>query len=158
MFGQILLNLFIALLWMSLHNSWHLSTLIVGYLVGLLLIFALRRFNHQQFYFRRVLAIVRLLLLFFKELVLSSFFVLKEILRPTARIKPGIIAVPTHLRSDWELTVFSMLITLTPGTLTLEISEKRDILFIHTMDIADTELVVKQIKNTFESAIMEVTR
>lgn len=158
MFGQILLNLVIACLWMSFHNSWTISTLIIGYVMGLILMFALRRFINQEFYFRRVIAIFKLMLLFLKELVLSSVFVLKEIVRPNSKIKPGIIAVPTHLKTDWELTVFSLLISLTPGTLTMEISEERDILFVHTMDIVDTEAVIKQIKNTFEKAIMEVTR
>jgi multicomponent Na+:H+ antiporter subunit E len=155
---QILLNLVIAFVWMFFQNTWDGGTFIIGYLVGLGLIFVLRRFLPRELYFRKVIAVTKLIILFIKELILSSMFVAKELLRPKLNIRPGIIAVPTKLKTDWELTIFACLITLTPGTLTLEISPEGDVLYIHSMDIHDTEKVVMQIKNTFEKAIMEVSR
>lgn len=155
---QILLNFVVAFIWMAFHNTGEFSAFVIGYLIGAVLLFLLRRFLPEQLYFRRAYAVLKLLLLFLKELVLSSFFVAKELLRPKLNIRPGIIAVPTKLRSDWEITVFACLITLTPGTQTLEVSPEGDVLYIHSMDIPDTEEVVKQIKDTFEAAIMEVTR
>lgn len=155
---QILLNLTIAFVWMFFHNTWDGSTFFVGYLIGLGLLFMLRRFLPQEFYFRKGVAVLKLLGLFLKELLLSALFVAKELLRPKLNIKPGIVAVPTKLRSDLEITIFACLITLTPGTLTLEVSPENDVLYIHSMDIADTEQVISQIKNTFEKAIMEVSR
>jgi multicomponent Na+:H+ antiporter subunit E len=155
---QILLNLAIAFIWMSFHSAWDGGTFVIGYVIGLGLLFVLRRFLPQEFYFRRGIALIKLILLFHKELLLSGFFVAKELLRPKLNIRPGIVAVPTQLRTDWEITVFACLITLTPGTLTLEVSPNNDVLYIHSMDIPDTEQVILQIKNTFEKAIMEVTR
>ncbi len=155
---QLLLNLLIAFIWMFFHSAWNFGTFVLGYLVGLGLLFVLRRFLPGELYFRRAYAIMKLLLLFLKELILSSWFVAKEVLRPKLNIRPGIIAVPTRLRNDWEITTFACLITLTPGTLALEVSPEGDVLYIHSMDIPDTEEVVKQMKDTFEEAIMEVSR
>lgn len=155
---QILLNLAIAFVWMGFHNTWDGGAFLIGYGIGLALLFILRRFLPQEFYLRRGIAILKLILLFNKELLLSGYFVAKELLRPKLNIRPGIVAVPTQLRSDWEITLFACLITLTPGTLTLEVSPEKDVLYIHSMDIPDTEQVILQIKNTFEKAIMEVTR
>lgn len=155
---QILLNLCIAFVWMFFHNSWNVGTFFIGYLVGMGLIFALRRFLPSKLYFRKIIPIIKLILLFFKELFLSSMFVAKELLRPKLTIRPGIIAVPTKLRTDWEIATFACLITLTPGTLTMEVSPEGDTLYIHSMDIFDTEESVRQIKDTFEKAIMEVSR
>lgn len=158
MYKQIVVNVTIAFVWMFFFDSWNFSTFFLGYLLGLALIFVLRRFMNEPFYFRKVIAVIKLLLLFLKELILSSWAVFKEIVRPKLDIRPGIIAVPTRLRSDWEITTFAMLITLTPGTLTLEVSPEQDVLYIHAMDIEDTEKEIEQLKNTFENAIMEVSR
>jgi multicomponent Na+:H+ antiporter subunit E len=154
---QILLNLVIAFIWMFLNSSWDAITFFKGYLIGLGLIFALRRFLPHQFYLQKVWAIIKLLVLFLKELLLSSITVLKQILSPRLDIRPGIFALPTELKSDWEITLLACLITLTPGTLTLDVSSDGKTLYIHAMDIPNDEEVVMQIKDTFEKAIMEVT-
>ncbi|PZD96154.1 Na+/H+ antiporter subunit E [Paenibacillus sambharensis] len=158
MASQILLNLLIAFVWMFLKNTWNPATFIVGYLIGLLFLFMLRRFLNGEFYMRRIGAIVNLILLFLKELLLSNITVIKEIVRPRLRIRPGIFTLKTELKSDWEVTVLACLITLTPGTLTLEVSPDNSTLYIHAMDIEDAEMLEKQIKGSFEKAIMEVSR
>lgn len=109
-------------------------------------------------YLRRVWSAVKLLFLFVKELILSSIAVIMHIVRPKLKIRPGIVSVTTELRSDWEITLLACLITLTPGTLTLEVSPDQRTLYIHAMDIHDAELLAQQIKGSFEKAIMEVTR
>ncbi len=155
---QILLNLLIALVWMFLNNSWSLASLVIGYVIGIGFLFALRRFFHQGFYLRKVWAIWKLLVLFMKELILSNIAVIKHIVQPKLNIRPGIFALETELITDWEITTLACLITLTPGTLTLEVSPDRSTLYIHAMDIEDAEALAESIKGTFEKAIMEVRR
>lgn len=72
--------------------------------------------------------------------------------------EPGIFALPIEVEKDWEITLLSNLITLTPGTLTVAVSEDNTKLFIHAMHIDDIEDSINDIKNTFEKAIMEVTK
>ncbi|WP_202080729.1 Na+/H+ antiporter subunit E [Caldalkalibacillus salinus] len=155
---QILLNLVIAVVWMFLTNTWDAVAFFKGYIIGLGLIFLLRRFIPETFYLRRVLAALNLITLFFKELVISSLIVVKQVLSPKLNIRPGIFALHTDLEGDWEITVLCLLITLTPGTLSLEVSPDNKVIYIHAMDIPDAESVVNDIKQTFEKAIMEVTR
>ena len=155
---QILLNLMISFLWMFLHDDWSISRFIIGFLLGIVVLIVLRRFWRGPLYLQRVWAIVALLVLFNRELVLSSIAVMRHILRPKLNITPGIFAYTTELKSDWEVTVLSCLICLTPGTLTLEVSEDGQILYIHAMDIQDANVLSEQIRGTFEKAIMEVTR
>lgn len=109
-------------------------------------------------YIRMVWASIKLLLLFLKELVLSSFDVMLKIVRPKLNIRPGIFAMETELKSNWEITLLSCLICLTPGTLTLDVSRDGNTLYIHAIDIDDVDELTAQIKGSFERAIMEVTR
>ncbi|WP_338750905.1 Na+/H+ antiporter subunit E [Bacillus sp. FJAT-52991] len=155
---QILLNFFLAFLWMFLQVSFSSSTFIIGYLIGLILIYGMRRFFKTEFYMRRVWAVLYLTLLFFKELILANIDVLKVILKPKLDIQPGIFALPTELKSDWEITLLANLITLTPGTLVIDISDDNKVLYVHAIDLPDVQDAIDGIKNSFEKAIMEVSR
>lgn len=155
---QILLNLIISIIWMFLYSDWSPQRFILGYLIGVILIGLLNRFWSHDFYLRKLWAVIALLFLFLKELFKSSFSVLVQVLRPKLNIRPGIFEYETELKSDWEITVLSCLICLTPGTLTMEVSHDKRKLYIHAMDIEDKGEVINQIKGTFEKAILEVTR
>lgn len=155
---QILINLLIAIMWMFLTSVWDVVAFTKGYILGLVILFILRRFLPTRFYLSNVFAIVRLFFLFIKELLLANVAVIKSVLSPKLTMKPGIFALPTELKSDWEITLLSCLITLTPGTLVIDVSDDKKLLYIHAMDIPDTDEVIKQIKDSFEKAIMEVTR
>jgi multicomponent Na+:H+ antiporter subunit E len=154
---QIVLNVFLAFLWMFIKVSYDASSFIKGYFFGFLIIFVFRRFFNDRFYFTRVIAAIKLVFIFLKELVLSNIAVLKVILRPKLDMRPGIFAYETVLTKDWEITILSSLITLTPGTLVIDVSDDNKILYIHAMDIADVDEAIDSIKNSFEKAIMEVS-
>lgn len=155
---QLLLNLCIAFIWMFLHNDRSVSGFAAGFVIGMLLIGGLRRFWPHAFYVKKCWAVAALLLLFLKELLISGFEVVRQLIRPKLAVRPGIFAHSTDLASDWEVTILSCLICLTPGTLTLEVSRDARTLYIHAMDLDDAKLLSEQIKGTFEKAIMEVTR
>ncbi|MFV8826762.1 Na+/H+ antiporter subunit E [Alkalihalobacterium sp. APHAB7] len=154
---QILLNLVIAVIWVFLQNSYTWVDFLIGYVVGLFILFVLRRFLSFDFYFRRVIAAIKLILLFSKELILANWDVIKIVLSPKMNIQPGIIAVPTKLETEWELTLLASLISLTPGTLSMDFSDDNKTLYIHSIHVPDKDAMIKQIHNTFEKAIMEVT-
>lgn len=158
--AQLLLNLFIAFLWMTLMDEDELkfTTFFAGFLVGIGIIFFMHRFFGTQFYLKRLYSSIKLLFLFIWELTLSSVIVLKQILSPRLKIKPGIFKYETVLKSDVEVTMLSLLLTLTPGSVVMEVSPEGNVLYIHAMDVEQSrEGLLKQLKN-FEKAIMEVTR
>ncbi|AIQ31341.1 monovalent cation/H+ antiporter subunit E [Paenibacillus sp. FSL P4-0081] len=157
---QFLLNLLIAFLWMAINNDGSGSSFIAGYVIGIILLLILTKSlaRTRPFYLIRIWAILKLLLIFARELTVSNFVVIGHIIRPKLAIRPGIFAYETALTSAWEVTLLSCLICLTPGTLTLDVSKDGRTLYIHAIDIKDAELLVAQIRGTFEQAIMEVTR
>jgi len=160
MAGQFLLNLFIALLWVFLkdQNSFYFTTFGQGFIVGLFIVFLMRRFFGGQFYLIGAYSIIKLLFLFISEILQSSVVVIKHILSPEINIEPGIFTYKTVLEGEWEVTILALLLTLTPGSVVMEINPDGDVFYIHAMDInryqADLETSLKK----FEKAIMEVTR
>jgi multicomponent Na+:H+ antiporter subunit E len=88
----------------------------------------------------------------------SNIAVLRVVLSPRPRVRSGVIAVPTELTHAVALTMLANMITLTPGTLTLDISEDRRYLFVHTLNLDDPEDVKREIRMAFEVYLRELSR
>ncbi|KYG57615.1 Na+/H+ antiporter subunit E [Planococcus maritimus] len=155
---QVLLNFFLALVWMFMTVSFTPSGFVIGFLVGLGIIILMRRFFSKRLYVLRIWAVISLFLLFLRELFKSSIQVLSIVISPNMNIKPAIFEMETELNNDWQVTLLSALITLTPGTLVIGISEDQKRLYIHALDFEDIDSAVSSIKKTFERAIQEVSR
>jgi len=155
---QILLNFFLAFLWMFLSSNYSLSRLIIGYLLGLLVIIALRKFFKTRLYVDRVWAVIKLTVLFIKELILANITVLKLVIKPKLEMQPAFFKYDTTLTEEWEITLLSSLITLTPGTVVVHVSDDSKSLFIHVIDSQDIDETIDSIKYSFEKAILEVSR
>ncbi|QUE85931.1 Na+/H+ antiporter subunit E [Exiguobacterium alkaliphilum] len=157
---QILINFFLAFIWMFLTGSFTTYGFLIGYILGLLVIFMMRRFFREtgtNFYFIRVIKLFKLLLIFSRELVMANFEVLRLVLSPKLEIQPGIFRYETSLKSGWKISLLSMLISLTPGTLVVQVSQDSKILYIHALHMPDKEALKRDIYENFESSIKEAT-
>lgn len=97
---------------------------------------------------------VRLIALFFRELALSVQDVAITVMNPDRPIHSAIVAVPLDVKSDEGITLLANMITLTPGTTSLHVSDDRSTLYVHVMNASDQSAV--QIKEGFERSIREV--
>jgi multicomponent Na+:H+ antiporter subunit E len=115
---------------------------------------------YDRNHFRKVPKIVNLTLFFFKELFMANLKVTWDVITPKFYMQPGVIAYPLVAASDLEITILANLISLTPGTLSLDVSEDRKILYFHAMYIqqGDIEAVISDIRNGFEKKLLEITR
>jgi multicomponent Na+:H+ antiporter subunit E len=95
---------------------------------------------------------------FGKELLISNLKVLWDVITPQHISRPGIIALPLDARTDAEIMLVANLISLTPGTLSLDLSEDRRSLYIHVMFLDDIEQTRRQIKQGLERRVLEVMR
>ena len=94
---QIILNMILALTWMFLTTSATGSSFVIGYLLGAIILYLFRRFFDTPFYLRKVVSVVKLLLIFIRELLIANLDVFKAILRPKLELKPGIFSYETSL-------------------------------------------------------------
>ncbi|MFD1450436.1 MULTISPECIES: Na+/H+ antiporter subunit E [Oceanobacillus] len=155
---QILINVLLAILWMFLQNEYTFVSFLFGYLIGILILFVIRRFLKFDFYLKKVWAIIKLIYLFMIELIKANIDVVKVVLKPKQDHQPGIVAVRTSLESDFEISMLAALITLTPGTISMDFSDDSKTIYVHSIDVPDKEAMIKDIQDSFEKAIMEVTK
>ena len=96
--------------------------------------------------------------LFIKELILSALSVAWLVIQPRPRLRPGIIAYPLTLTTDAGITLLANMITLTPGTLSIDVSDDRRTLYIHAIDVTDREALIGPVAAGFETKILGVLR
>ncbi|WHO72299.1 Na+/H+ antiporter subunit E [Rhizobium sp. BT03] len=153
-----LFNLLLAIAWVAVTGSASLHNLVFGFLLGALSLTVIREPFGGKGYLRRAGLVLSLATLFLKELSLSAWKVTLTVLSPDMKLKPGIFAFPLTVTSDFEITLLANLITLTPGTLSVDVSTDRRTLYVHALDCSDPETAKRDIANGFERKIMEAFR
>lgn len=155
---RLLVLVFFTLVWAAVTGSFTPLNLGFGLLLSGLALFLIRE-NVQpgRIAFRPVKATL-LAGLFFKELALSAFKVARLVVTPKMDLKPGILAFPLKVDRDFEITLLANLITLTPGTLSVDVSEDRRFLYVHALDCADPAATIRDIADGFEARILEAFR
>jgi multicomponent Na+:H+ antiporter subunit E len=153
-----LLNMVLAVVWALLIGSIDLPNLVVGFLLGYFVLWLSQPVLGGTKYFRRGPRAVRFIAFFVKELIVSNIVVAAEVLTPTRLRRPGVVAIPLDAKTDAEITVLANVVTLTPGTLSLDVSEDRSTLYVHTMFLESPEALRETIKEGFERRVLELLR
>jgi multicomponent Na+:H+ antiporter subunit E len=150
-------NLVLAVLWIGFTAQLTAANFLFGYALGYAILLATGR-RRTTVYFRKVPEVLAFAGFFLKELVVSAARVAHDVITPTPHMSPAILGVPLDVTSDAEITLLACLITLTPGTLTLEISPDRKILYVHAMYVHNYDETRAAIKNGFERRILRLFR
>lgn len=153
-----LANVLLAAAWGAMTGSFDALNLAFGFVMGALALSLIREQIGTDGYFGRGYRVIGLILLFLKELVKSALKVAVTVLTPRLDLKPGIIAFPLALERDIEITLLANLITLTPGTLSIDVSDDRKTLYVHCIDVPDVDAAIIDIRDGFERRIREVFR
>ncbi|HHY59516.1 MAG TPA: Na+/H+ antiporter subunit E [Clostridia bacterium] len=156
MAASFIFNIFVALVWTFLKGEFNLVNLVWGYILGAGILFLFPRIPPGKVYTKKILGFIDLALVFLVELWKANVAVLKQVCKGTVHPPSGIVAYPLEVKSDWGITVLANLITLTPGTISMEVSPDRKTLYIHTLEIEDPQAVIDGIKQSFERRILEV--
>jgi multicomponent Na+:H+ antiporter subunit E len=153
-----LANVVLAFVWALLMGTIDLSNLMVGFVLGYAVLWLAKPVLGDSGYFRRGPKAIRFLGFFMKELVVSNLLVAREVLSPRPRLRPGVVAVPLDAKTDAEITLLANVVTLTPGTLSLDVSPDRSTLYVHAMFLESPEALRRDIKEGFERRILELLR
>lgn len=150
------LNIALAMAWAALTGDITLRGLAVGFAVGSAALFVTRPlFPGSDRYFTRAWRWIVLILTFLWELVVSSIQVVWDVLTPEHKARPGIISVPLDVHDPMQVLVLTNYISLTPGTLSLDVTDDCNTLYIHAMFADDPEAIRRSIKDGAERLVKE---
>ncbi len=141
-FGSVWL---ITIGWCFLQGDFTLGNLVLGGLLGIAVLSISLSFNKMGRSLKQLTAWVRLLFFIIKELVISSFRIAWDILTPTVYARPRIVRIPVGDLHETAITVLANAVSLTPGSLALEVSSDNQILYVHLMYAEDRDAAVRAI-------------
>lgn len=150
------MNLLLALAWGALAGKVTLVNFSFGFALGYLLLWLVRGRGASPTYFLRVRRVLGGLLYFLWELLIANLRVAYHVLAPLNRMHPGIVAVPIELATDVEIALLANVITLTPGTLSIDVSTDRRTLYVHALNVDDPAAFRRETKDGFERLVREV--
>ncbi|MFY9209529.1 MAG: Na+/H+ antiporter subunit E [Aestuariivita sp.] len=149
-------NLLFAFTWALFFGEFSWLILLSGMVLGYVVLWLLQPLTGgPSGYFMRVWYWIKLVVMFHYELVVSSVAVFWDIITPTHRARPAIIEMPLDVKSDAGILLVTNLISLTPGTLSLDVSEDRKTLSLHAMFADDPDAVVRQLKEGMEKWVID---
>ena len=153
-----LANILLALSWGAVSGSYTIVNLLFGFVLGMIILFIIREQAGTLSYLSRARRVTSLILLFLVELAKSAAKVAKLAVSRNLVLKPGFFAYDLKTDRDIEITILANLITLTPGTLSVDVSDDKKKLYVHAVTIDDVEDMRDDIANGFERKIMEAFR
>lgn len=149
-------NLFLAVAWALFFGGITWTTIVSGFVVGFAILWLIQPLaGARSPYFLRVWYWLKLAVLFIYELVVSSLEVVWDIVTPAQRAQPAILNVPLDVKTEAGILLVTNLISLTPGTLSLDVSEDRRTLKVHAMFADDPDAVRRQLKTGMERWVID---
>ncbi|MEM1059128.1 MAG: Na+/H+ antiporter subunit E [Verrucomicrobiota bacterium] len=104
----------------------------------------------------RLPRLARFLVYYVWEIILSNLKVAYDIVTPDYFMKPGVVAVPLTVKSDFQIFLVANFITMTPGTLSMDVSNDKKTLYVHAMYIDDETEIKQSLKNGIEAAVIRL--
>ncbi len=151
-------NLLLATCWVFLTGSFEVLNYLFGFVIGYLVIALVHNLVPAlQDYPQRLPRFIAFLVYFFRQLVLSNIKVASDIVTPPWHMKPGVVSFKLLAETDLEITLVSNFISLTPGTLVLDVSEDKTTLFVHAMFLHDEDQVQADLRQ-LEQRLLQVMR
>ena len=159
LFPHPLLSLLLLVCWLWLNNSLAMGHVVLGAALGAGIPWVTRRFWPEPLRFGRPLRALQYLALVTWDIVIANLQVAALIVGPLSRLRPAFVRVPLDLRTDFAVTVLASTVTLTPGTVSVEIEDAgagRRVLLVHALRCLDAADMVRTIKERYERRLMEI--
>ena len=152
---MILGNLLLALAWAALNGQFTLSSLLMGVVLGRIVLIVLAKggvlSGAEVGRMERVLSLFGYLV---GQIVVANLRVARDVISFQPRMRPGVIRLPLEVSTDEEIILLAAMINVTPGSVALDVSEDRRVMFVHVMDMTTPDEARREIKEGFERRIL----
>jgi multicomponent K+:H+ antiporter subunit E len=150
------LSVAVFVLWLLLVGDFSPGQLALAAVMALLLPLLASLLQPERAHFGRVWTVLVLGRRVLWDMLLSNIEVARRILGPERSLTPGFIWVPLELQNIHGITALASIITLTPGTLSAELTEDRRHLLVHAFNLKDADATVAEIKARYEAPLKEI--
>ncbi|MBY6065958.1 Na+/H+ antiporter subunit E [Leisingera aquaemixtae] len=157
LFPHPFLTLLLTLTWLLMVNRWSLNSLVFGFMLGVIIPFVTQPYWPNRPNLRRPLKIAEYILVVLMDIIQANIIVARIVLfKPNADRRPNWITIPLELKTPEAITALAGTITMTPGTLSADVSDEGHALLVHCLDAPNPDAVRDEIKQRYERRLMEI--
>ena len=143
---------------MAITGDFAFLNYVFGFILSFIILYVITKGRGDAKYFKIIPKLIAFIFFFLWELLKANLQVAYDVVTPKFYMTPGIVRVPLEAETNLEITLLANLITLTPGTLSLDVSDDRKVLYVHAMYLSDKQAFIDDIKNGFEKRLLEILR
>lgn len=158
MVKQLLMNILLSFIWVALTGELYFLNFMVGFVMGFFILWLMNRNESDKRYFNRVPKIIGFIFFFLWEMIRANIQVAYDVITPKFFMQPGIIKYRMNAKTDFEINMLSTMVALTPGTIVIDVSKDKKVIYIHVMYLKDKEKFIRQLKNVSERRLLEILR
>lgn len=155
---KFLIHMMLVFIWLALTGDFSWANFIFGFIISFVGLWQVNRNEKQKRYFKVIPQVLSFIFYFIYELTKANLQVAYEVISPPLNMKPGIVKLPLDVKTDLEITLLANVISLTPGTLSLDVSPDKRFLYVHAMYVYDKEEFIRSIKDGFERRILQIVK
>jgi multicomponent Na+:H+ antiporter subunit E len=131
---------------------------IFGFLISFGILYIITINKQDRKYFTIIPKLVSFFLFMFWEIIKTNLVTVKESLYAKSKLKPAVVKVPLTVESDLEITILAIMVSVTPGTLVMDISDDKKVMYVHVMHVGNKKDFIDEVKNKFEKRLLEILK
>lgn len=151
-----ILSLLLVVTWLLLAAQWSVAHVLLALFLGWLIPLICRPFLSGTPRLKNPVAAIKLLFLVTYDIVVANIVVARLILGPSDRLKPVFVSVPLALTQPFSISLLAGIITMTPGTVSADLSQGNHCLWVHALSCDDPQSLVAEIKQRYEKPLLEI--
>src|SRR5690625_3041573 len=151
-------NILLSFAWVALTGSFTFGNFAFGFIVSFCILWVVHSRKNEFRYLRTIGRVIKFFFSYLFEMIKSNINVAFHVLNPVSALKLGIVEVHLDAKTNLEITLLANLVMLTPGTLSMDVSTDRKVLYVHSMYIKDKQAFIDEIKNSYEKPLLKILR
>jgi multicomponent K+:H+ antiporter subunit E len=144
------------IVWLLLNQSASPGHLVLAGVFAITIPWLVSGLQEDQTRIRRPFKAIFFIIKVLTDIVLANIQVAIQVIGPMRYLQPGFLAIPLDIKGDFPITVLASTISLTPGTLSAEVSEDKAWLYVHALHLKDETATIREIKKRYEAPLMEI--
>lgn len=154
----LLSNLLLAIIWVMSTGTLTEENFIFGFLISFMILYLITINKEERKYFTMLPKLVTFIFFMLWEIIKANFQAVRDSLYPKSKLSPAIVKYPLEAESDVEITLLANLVSLTPGTLIMDVSDDKKVMYIHVLHLENKEVFIEEVRNKFEKRLLELMR
>jgi len=149
-------TLLLFVVWLLLNNSMSAGHMVLALFFAIAIPLLVNGMRDEHPKILKPWKAILYVLMVMKDIVVANVEVALWIIGPVKKLKPGFVAIPISIQSDLGITILASTVSLTPGTVSAEVSEDKQWLYIHALHLDNENELIETIKQRYEQPIKEI--